>query len=68
MLYNFMRPYSTLRFGSVTRTPATQAGLAQKRLNFLNIFVPRHAATRFAVVRSGAVAYHEPIGSLRCAA
>ncbi len=63
--YNFVRPHSALRFGKVTRTPAMQAGLATKRLSFRDIFTARYVAARFAIVRSGALAYHE---SVRCAA
>jgi hypothetical protein len=63
-----MRPHSALRFGKATRTPAMQAGLATKRLTFRDIFTARDAATRFAIVRFRAVAYHEPVAGLRWAA
>jgi hypothetical protein len=66
--YNFVRPHSALRFGRVTRTPAMQAGLAAKQLNFRDIFTARQAEARFAVVRSSAVAYHELTEVCRCAA
>jgi hypothetical protein len=66
--YNFARPHGALRFGKVTRTPAMQAGLASKQLIFRDIFTARRAATRFAVVRSNAVPYHDPLESFRCAA
>lgn len=48
---NFVRPRSALKFGRVTRTPAMQAGAAQKRFNFRDIFTACKVATRFAVVR-----------------
>lgn len=66
--YNFVRPHSALRFGKVTRTPAMQAGLATKRLSFRDIFTARYVAARFAIVRSGALAYHESTEGVRCAA
>ena len=66
--YNFVRPHSALRFGKVTRTPAIQAGLATKRLSFRDIFTARYVAARFAIVRSGPLAYHESTERVRCAA
>jgi len=36
--YNFMRPHSSLRFGSEVRTLAMQAGLACRRYSFRDIF------------------------------
>jgi len=36
--YNFLRPHRALKFGRETRTPAMQAGLAQRRLSFREIF------------------------------
>jgi len=36
--YNFIRPHAALRFGSVTRTPAMQAGLFDRPLTFREIF------------------------------
>ena len=65
--YNFMRPHSALRFGKVTRTPAMQAGLAQKRFNFRDIFTARYAAARFAIVRFRTMTYHENPEGVRCA-
>ena len=47
---NFVRPHSSLKFGSVTRTPAMQAGLAKKALTFREIFL--FAIQPRAVVRS----------------
>ena len=37
--YNFVRLHGGLRFGSETRTPAMQAGLASRRLTFREVFV-----------------------------
>ncbi|MSO20791.1 MAG: hypothetical protein EXQ56_10085 [Acidobacteria bacterium] len=37
--YNFLRPHRALKFGPETRTPAMQAGLATKRLTFLEVFL-----------------------------
>ena len=37
--YNFVRPHGALKFGRETRTPAMQAGLAQRRLTFRDIFM-----------------------------
>ncbi len=37
--YNFVRPHSALKFGDETRTPAMQAGLVKKQLNFREIFL-----------------------------
>ena len=36
--YNFIRPHRALRFGKVTRTPAMQAGLAERKYSFRDIF------------------------------
>jgi hypothetical protein len=36
--YNFVRPHSALKFGNKIRTPAMQAGLVKKQLNFREIF------------------------------
>lgn len=36
--YNFIRPHSSLRFGSVTRTPAMQAGIFRRALTFREVF------------------------------
>ncbi len=36
--YNFIRPHRALRFGGETRTPAMQAGLANKRLAWSDVF------------------------------
>jgi IS1 family transposase len=36
--YNFLRPHRALRFGEETRTPAMQAGLVSRRLNWREVF------------------------------
>jgi transposase-like protein/IS1 family transposase len=56
--YNFCRPHSSLRFGSVTRTPAMQAGLASRKLTFRDIFVAKLVPRCFVLVRSRPEAYH----------
>ena len=56
--YNFARQHGSLRFGSVVRTPAMQAGLASRKLSFRDIFTARIAPTRFVVVRSVAGTHH----------
>jgi transposase-like protein/IS1 family transposase len=37
--YNFLRPHRSLKFGKVTRTPAMQAGLVNRRLTFRQVFM-----------------------------
>lgn len=37
--YNFVRPHGSLRFGKQKRTPAMQAGLADRRLSLRDIFL-----------------------------
>jgi len=37
--YNFVRPHRALKYGTETRTPAMQAGLASRRLSFRQIFM-----------------------------
>ncbi len=37
--YNFIRPHRALKFGTVTRTPAMQAGIVSKRLSFRDVFL-----------------------------
>ena len=37
--YNFVRPHGALKFGREIRTPAMQAGLALRRLNFREEYV-----------------------------
>ena len=36
--YNFIRPHRALKFGTMMRTPAMQAGLVSRRLRFHDIF------------------------------
>jgi hypothetical protein len=36
--YNFMRPHLALKFGKEIRTPAMQACLCRRRLNFRDVF------------------------------
>ena len=36
--YNFLRPHRALKFGPEIRTPAMQAGLAQRRFSFRDVF------------------------------
>ena len=50
--YNFMRPHAALRFGKVTKTPAMQAGLVRRKLNFRDVFLSRIAWPVFAVCLS----------------
>jgi len=38
---NFLRSHNSLKFGKETRTPAIQAGLANRRLSFRKIFTIR---------------------------
>ena len=35
--YNFIKPHAALRFGEVTRTPATQAGIFKRALTFREV-------------------------------
>ena len=41
--YNFLRPHRSLKFGKTLRTPAMQAGLAEKRLSFRELFTSQAA-------------------------
>ena len=52
--YNFIRRHRGLKFGSVCRTPAMQAGLVTKRLSFSDVFTARGRSLRHfvAVVRA----------------
>ncbi len=45
--YNFLRPHSALKFGKTIRTPAMQAGLANKRLSFREVFTSQAAFLLF---------------------
>ncbi len=66
--YNFMRPHSALKFGTVMRTPAMQAGFASKQLRFRDILTAPPVTARIAVVRFCVLTYHEPTEGIRCAA
>ena len=59
--YNFCRPHSSLRFGSVTRTPAMQAGLAARKLTFRDVFIAQVGLAGFVLVRSEPEEYHGPM-------
>ncbi len=48
--YNFIRPYRSLRFGRELWTPAMQAGLANRRLSFREIFTAVEVVRFFVVV------------------
>jgi IS1 family transposase len=47
--YNFIRLHRGLKFGSVCRTPAMQAGLVTSPLSFRNIFTARGLSLRLLV-------------------
>jgi hypothetical protein len=66
--YNFCRPHSSLKFGTVVRTPAMQAGLASRKLSLRDIFVARVATARFVLVRSKLEEYHGSVEIMKCAA
>jgi transposase-like protein len=51
--YNFVRRHSALRFGRVTRTPAMQAGLADRPLRFRDAFMTRVQVAATPPVRWG---------------
>ena len=53
--YNFIRPHRALKFGHEVRTPAMQAGLADKRLSFREVFVAVPERILFVIVFIGAV-------------
>ncbi len=48
--YNFMRPHRALKFGKTMRTPAMQAGLANKTLSFRDVFTSRAAFLLFVLM------------------
>jgi hypothetical protein len=48
--YNFLRPHSALKFGTTLRTPAIQAGLADRRLSFRDVFTSREALFLVVVI------------------
>ena len=59
--YNFVRPHGGLKFGSETRTPAMQAGLAPRRLTFREVFVCQPSLLRGIGVIACAVPSRLPI-------
>jgi len=48
--YNFIRPHMALKFGRLTKTPAMQAGLVDRRLTFRQVFTSEIAGKSFAVL------------------
>jgi hypothetical protein len=66
--YNFCRPHSSLKLGSVVRTPAMQAGLVSRKLTFRDLFVAKVAPPCFVLVRSVCSAYHRSMEFGKCAA
>ncbi|MFT7669908.1 MAG: hypothetical protein ACI8X5_002615 [Planctomycetota bacterium] len=66
--YNFCRPHSSLRFGSVTRIPAMQARLASRKLTFLDVFAAQVGPASFALVGSMPEEYHGSMETVKCAA
>ncbi len=48
--YNFLRPHRALKFGTTVRTPATQAGLAKKRLSFREVFTTQVTFLLFILI------------------
>ena len=48
--YNFLRPHTALKFGTTVRTPATQAGLAKKRLSFREVFTTQAIFLLFILI------------------
>jgi IS1 family transposase len=57
--YNFCRPHGSLKFGTVTRTPAMQARLASKKMTFRDIFTAQHGPVGFVLVLSHTRAYQK---------
>ncbi|MFT7671350.1 MAG: hypothetical protein ACI8X5_004067, partial [Planctomycetota bacterium] len=66
--YNFCRPHGSLKFETVTRTPAMQAGLASRKLSFRDIFEARLATVVFVLARPRVPAYHGDLEIMKCAA
>ncbi len=48
--YNFIRTHMALKFGTMYKTPAMQAGLTHRPLTFRRIFMAEAAGTYFAVI------------------
>ncbi len=66
--YNFCRPPSALKFGSVTKTPAMQAGLASRKLAFRDIFTAQVGPVWFTLVGWGPWEYQGGGEAEKCAA
>ncbi len=49
--YNFCRPHGSLKFGTMIRTPAMQAGLATRKLSLKAIFTAQCVFVLFVVAR-----------------
>ena len=48
--YNFLRPHRALKFGETLRTPAMQAGVANKSLSFREVFTSEAAFFLFLLM------------------
>ncbi len=48
--YNFIRPHMALKFGTLLKTPAMQAGLMSRKLTFRQIFISSAAREVFFVL------------------
>jgi IS1 family transposase len=66
--YNFCRPHGSLRFGSVVRTPAMQAGLVNRKLSLRAVFTAPGLFVLFVIARPRTWAYHGSMESQKCAA
>ncbi len=66
--YNFGRPHGSLRFGSVVRTPAMQAGLASRKVSWREIFTARLGRSPFVVARPCIRRHDGWPGEIKCAA
>ena len=66
--YNFCRPHGSLKFGSVVRTPAMQAGLVNRTLSLRAIFTDRGVLVLFVIARPRTWMYHEGGELIKCAA
>ena len=51
--YNFLRLHSALKFGKTIRTPTMQAGLANRRLSFRDVFTSEVVMLLFLIVAVG---------------
>ena len=48
--YNFIRTHMALKFGTMYKTPAMQAGLTDRPLTFRQVFMAEAAGRYFAVI------------------